>query len=131
MVQLTTHQVKVSAQSAYQDDYSNPLEDQYVFSYRIRITNEGSVPVQLLNRTWVVMDAAGERRTVEGKGVVGEQPEIMPGQTHEYTSWVQFETPMGAMMGSYGMVRHDKRGQAEYFSVEVPRFMHVAPAMLN
>lgn len=131
MVQLTTQQVKVGAQSTYQDNYSDPLQEQYVFSYRIRITNEGRVPVQLLDRAWTVISASGERREVEGKGVVGEQPQIMPGHTHEYTSWVQFDTPLGAMKGSYGMVRHDKRGRPEYFSVEVPRFLHIAPSSLN
>lgn len=131
MVQLTTQQVTVSAESFYQGAYSKPGENEFVYAYHIRITNRGEVPVTLLDRVWQVIDATGERRIVEGKGVVGQQPEIMPGETYEYTSWVQFQTPVGAMQGSYGMVRYDERGKPEHFPVEVPRFLHMAPAVLN
>lgn len=131
MVQLTTQKVTVSAQSFYQGAYSNPAENQYVYAYHIEITNRSKVPVTLMDRVWEVIDASGERRVVEGKGVVGKQPEILPGHSHKYTSWVQYETPIGAMQGSYGMIRHDDRGQVEHFSVVVPRFLHIAPEVNN
>lgn len=131
MVNLTTQDVNVSAESTFQRQYSEPAKRQYVYAYRIRIENKGILPVQLLSRAWEVIDATGERRLVEGEGVVGQQPTIQPGQYHEYTSWVQFETPMGAMRGSYVMKRMDRRGQVELFQVEVPKFIHVAPEVLN
>lgn len=131
MVNLTTQDVNVSAESTFQRQYSEPAKRQYVYAYRIRIENKGTLPVQLLSRAWEVIDATGERRLVEGEGVVGQQPTIQPGQYHEYTSWVQFETPMGAMRGSYVMKRTDRRGQVELFQVEVPKFIHVAPEVLN
>lgn len=131
MVNLTTQDVNVSAESTFQRQYSEPAKRQYVYAYRIRIENMGVLPVQLLSRAWEVIDATGERRLVEGEGVVGQQPTIQPGQHHEYTSWVQFETPIGAMRGSYVMKRTDRRGQVELFQVEVPKFMHVAPEVLN
>ncbi|MFT7119855.1 MAG: ApaG protein [Neolewinella sp.] len=131
MAQLTTQEVTVSAESVYQEAYSDPAKMQYVFAYRIRITNNSAVPVTLLARAWEVIDATGERKLVEGEGVVGEQPEIMPGQYHEYTSWVQFETPMGAMQGSYSMRRNNSRGREEFFPVQVPKFLHLAPEILN
>lgn len=131
MVSLTTQDVNVSAESAFQRQYSEPAKRQYVYAYRIRIENKGTKPVQLLSRAWEVIDATGERRLVEGEGVVGQQPIIQPGQFHEYTSWVQFETPIGAMRGSYVMKRHNSRGSAELFQVEVPKFLHVAPEVLN
>jgi len=125
MVQLTTQDVTVSAESAFQAQYSDPSADKFIYAYRIQIKNAGTAAVQLLSRAWVVIDATGERRFVEGEGVVGKQPEIMPGQVYEYTSWVQFATPMG------GMLRHSLNGQEEYFSVKVPRFLHIAPELLN
>lgn len=131
MVQLTTRRVTVCAESFFQPNYSDPLAAKYVFAYRIRITNIGEEKVQLLSRTWVVTDGAGEERYVEGEGVVGQQPEIMPGHTHEYTSWVQFETPIGAMRGSYGMLRTYANGRQEEFEAVVPRFLHTAPEVLN
>lgn len=131
MVQLTTQEVTISVESFFQESYSNSLEEKFIYAYHIRITNAGSLPVQLLNRTWMVTDGAGERRFVKGEGVVGQQPNILPGQTYEYTSWVQFQTPMGTMEGSYGMVRIHDNGQEEHFSVEVPRFLLLAPEVLN
>ena len=131
MATLTTHDVTISAESTFQQQYSEPVREQFVFSYRIRITNESPRPIQLLARKWEVIDAAGDRRLVEGEGVVGQQPQILPGQSYEYTSWVQLETPIGAMRGSYVMADHDRRGRARFFEVTVPRFMHVAPQVLN
>lgn len=134
MVSLITQEIRVSAESLYQRAYSVPAKRQFVYAYRIQIENTGSTPVQLLSRTWEVIAGTGDRRVVEGEGVVGQQPVIMPGQAHEYTSWVQFETPIGAMCGSYLMQRMERMERfntGELFEVEVPKFMHVAPEVLN
>jgi ApaG protein len=131
MVSLITQEIRVSAESLYQRAYSVPAKRQFVYAYRIQIENTGSTPVQLLSRTWEVIAGTGDRRVVEGEGVVGQQPVIMPGQAHEYTSWVQFETPIGAMCGSYLMQRMERFNTGELFEVEVPKFMHVAPEVLN
>ena len=131
MVSLTTQEVTVSAESVFQRQYSEPAKRQYVYAYQIRIENNSPRAVQLLSRAWEVIDATGDRRLVEGEGVVGQQHIIQPGQSHQYTSWVQFETPIGAMRGSYIMKRNDRQGQAEMFQVEVPKFLHVAPEVLN
>ncbi|OAV43784.1 Co2+/Mg2+ efflux protein ApaG [Lewinella sp. 4G2] len=131
MATLTTNEVTVTADSAYQDQYSEPVRNQFVFSYRIQVRNVSGRPVQLLARRWTVISGTGERKQVEGEGVVGQQPIIQPGQTYEYTSWVQFETAVGAMEGSYIMAREDRRGREQLFEVEVPRFVHVAPEVLN
>ncbi|MCP9237060.1 Co2+/Mg2+ efflux protein ApaG [Lewinella sp. JB7] len=131
MTSQTTQRVRVSAESFYQERYSQPEELQYVHAYRIRIENHGDFPVQLLSRVWQVIEATGDRRHVEGEGVVGKQPVIQPGDFYEYNSWVQFATPIGAMQGSYVMYRRDGDGVENYFEVEVPRFLHIAPAVLN
>lgn len=133
MVRQTTQEVTVSADSIFQPQYSDPEKELYVHAYRIRIANDGAHPVQLLSRSWEVIDATGARRLVEGEGVVGQQPVILPGQFHEYTSWVQFETPIGAMQGTYLMKRQSAspRQGGELFQVEVPRFLHVATEILN
>jgi len=131
MTSLTTQEVTVSAESVYQRQYSEPAKCQYVYAYRIRIANIGNRPVQLLSRAWEVIDATGARRLVEGEGVVGRQPIIAPGDYHEYTSWVQFETPIGAMRGSYVMERKERGNRNVLFQVEVPKFLHIAPETLN
>ena len=128
--QKTTQRITVSAESFYQERYSQPEDAQYVHAYRIRIANNSALPIRLLSRSWEVIEGTGERRIVEGEGVVGKQPVIAPGESYEYNSWVQFKTPIGAMQGNYVMYReHD--GVENYFQVEVPRFLHVTPAVLN
>lgn len=131
MISQTTQRVTVSAESYYQEQYSQPEDENYVHAYRIRIENKGELPVQLLSRSWEVIDATSERRRVEGDGVVGKQPVIAPGEAYEYNSWVQFTTPIGAMEGSYLMYRRNAAGVENYFSVWVPRFLHVATPVLN
>ncbi len=132
MVSLTTQHVTISVETFFQDQYSNASERKYIFAYRIRIINESPAPVQLLNRQWTVVSATGERRRVAGDGVVGQQPVIPPGAHHEYTSWVQLETPMGAMFGNYGMSRPLAGDTSrELFRVRVPKFILIAPEALN
>lgn len=131
MTSQTTQHVTVSAESYYQERYSQPEDENFVYAYRIKIENRGDLPVQLLSRRWEVIDATGGRRHVEGEGVIGKQPWIEPGESYEYNSWVQFPTPIGAMQGSYVMYRQDEQGVENYFRVAVPRFLHLAGPILN
>ena len=131
MTSQTTQRVTVSAQSYYQERYSQVEDNNYVYAYRIKIENEGDLPVQLLSRAWEIIDATGQHRHVEGDGVVGKQPWIAPGQSYEYNSWVQFPTPVGAMRGNYIMYRRDEEGVENYFQVEIPKFSHYASHLLN
>ena len=128
----TTQPIDVAVESIYQPVYSKPLEDLYVFAYRIVITNHGTLPAKLLRRHWVVTDATGQVREVEGEGVVGQQPTILPGQYHEYVSWIQLATPIGTMEGDFTMESSsiDDLGRTE-FKAEIPRFTHVAPELFN
>lgn len=126
----TTQPIDVSVESIYQPVYSKPLEELFVFAYRIVISNHGAWPVKLLRRHWVVTDAAGQVREVEGEGVVGQQPTILPGQNYEYVSWIQLATPIGAMHGDFTMER-TKGGETEEFQAPIPRFTHVAPELFN
>jgi len=64
---------------------------------------------------------------VRGKGVVGEQPHLRPGESFEYTSGSALATPVGTMRGSYQMVADDGTkfdvAIAE-FTLSMPRVLH-------
>ncbi|WP_086480711.1 Co2+/Mg2+ efflux protein ApaG [Oceanospirillum sanctuarii] len=75
--------------------------DQYVFSYKVTITNNNRTSVKLLTRSWVITDGNGKVNEVKGKGVVGQQPVIAPGESYSYTSGAIFPTPLGFMQGFY------------------------------
>lgn len=130
---FTTDTVLVAAQSHFQADYSDPINEHYVFAYRVRITNTGRFPVRLLRRHWIVTDGTGQVREVEGEGVVGQKPLLQPGESHEYTSWVQLPTPIGSMRGTFLMElpANSPDSRSEYFRAVIPRFLHEAPEILN
>jgi len=102
--EATTQGVVVKVRSSFVPERSQPLEGRWFFAYRILIANAGSVPVQLLNRHWVITDAHGHVEEVRGPGVIGEQPLIAAGESFEYTSFCPLSTPFGTMEGSYEMI---------------------------
>ena len=95
----------------------NPLFKK-VKAQGVRIENGSDVAVQLLSRSWSIVDGRGTIHEVIGEGVVGEMPLIAPGASFDYVSGCPLDTPHGAMNGSYRMV--DEDGTA--FDVEIPRF---------
>ncbi|HMP91589.1 MAG TPA: ApaG domain, partial [Phnomibacter sp.] len=84
MQSLTTQGVQITVETFYQADFSQPLQQEYMFAYRITLVNHNSFTIQLLRRKWYITDSRGEQREVEGEGVVGQQPILSPGQLFEY-----------------------------------------------
>jgi ApaG protein len=128
MVAKITDGVKVSVETTYQPEYSNPANEHFMFAYKIQIENLGDYSVQLLRRHWVIFDSSGEKREVEGEGVVGLQPVLAPGQHHEYVSGCNLKTDMGSMKGTYQMKRLVDN---ELFDVNIPEFILIAPFKSN
>lgn len=118
MYRQKTHGFEVSVEPTYLPEESSVEEGRYTFSYRVRITNRGKTEAQLIARHWIIVDGHGSTNEVEGEGVVGEQPWLMPGETFEYSSFCPLSTPMGKMRGSYRMA--DIEGNEFY--VSIPQF---------
>ena len=121
----TTDGVTVRVAVSYLPEQSEPDRGRWFWAYHIRIENEGDQAVQLLTRHWIITDGRGSRHTVEGEGVVGEQPMIMPDGSFDYVSGCPLSTPAGSMQGSYQMLAED----GEVFAVDIPKFQLVAPAV--
>ncbi|MEI6741330.1 MAG: Co2+/Mg2+ efflux protein ApaG [Gemmatimonadaceae bacterium] len=117
-----TEGIRITVRPSYLRERSNPMLDQYVFVYHIRIENVGAQGAQLLTRRWHIHDDAAGDSVVEGEGVVGEQPHLLPGGVHEYQSFCVLKSPSGWMEGAYRFVRDD--GSA--FAAAIPRFMLLA-----
>lgn len=121
------YDIRVASQCRYLGDQSDPQAGLYAFAYTITITNTGAVPSQLISRHWVIEDSNGGIQEVNGLGVVGHQPLIRPGQSFEYSSGSQLETPSGRMHGSYFFVAEDgTRFEAPIpaFELSMPRTLH-------
>ena len=121
----TTRGVTVRVSVSYLADQSEPQRGRWFWAYHVRIENEGEQAVQLLTRHWIITDGRGARHSVEGEGVVGEQPLIAPGESYDYVSGCPLATPTGNMQGSYHMIAED--GSA--FDVAIPKFALLAPAV--
>lgn len=127
MSQTDQHSIRVNVSAHYVEGQSEPSRDRYVFSYTITITNLGSRPAQLLSRHWIITDADGNQQEVHGDGVVGEQPNMDPGEGFRYTSGAILKTPVGSMQGKYHMVDDDGNAfeaPIEAFTLAVPGYLH-------
>ena len=118
-----TDGIAVRVSVSYLEEQSEPERGRWFWAYHIRIENGSERTVQLLTRHWVITDGRGARHTVEGEGVVGEQPVIAPGASFDYVSGCPLTTPTGSMQGSYLMVD----GSGLTFHVAIPKFALTAP----
>lgn len=128
MVTALTHDIRVRVQTLFQPDFSDPALPLYFFSYHIHITNLGNSPVKLISRHWNILDSMGFERVVAGPGVVGEQPQLAPGQSHKYTSSCQLNTVFGLMWGYYTFQR---LSDGSTFDAEIPKFQMEVPYSLS
>ena len=79
--------------------------------------------MQLLSRTWNIVDGVGRMQEIHGPGVVGAQPVIAPGESFQYTSGCTLETASGTMSGRYQMMS----ASGESFEAEIPAFLLESP----
>jgi ApaG protein len=126
-VEMTSDGIRIRVRSTYLPERSLPRDRRFAFAYTVSISNEGDDSAQLRRRHWIITDAVGEIREVEGEGVVGAQPLLHPGESFEYTSGCVLETPHGSMKGSYMMLRPDGR----CFEAQIHPFVLADPAAMN
>lgn len=128
MVSLISEGIEISVETFYQPDYSNPLQGEYMFAYRIVIENHNAFLVKLHRRHWHIFDSNGTYREVEGEGVVGVQPVLAPGEKYQYMSGCNLRTEIGRMSGTYQMENLDNK---QFFYVDIPAFELIAPMKNN
>lgn len=121
-----TEGIRVWVHPSFSLAESDPAEGTFVFSYKVNLANEGLQPAQLLFRHWRIHDSAAGDSIVDGDGVIGQQPLLAPGDSHEYSSYCKLRSPVGYMEGYYTFTRPDGRR----FRVEIPRFQLNGPFVL-
>lgn len=121
------YDIQVTVTTHYIKEESNPEASRFIFSYTILIENTGDISAKLLSRHWIITDADNRIQEVKGKGVIGEQPYIKPGQSFQYSSGTMLETPVGSMQGSYQMVADDDH----HFDAIIEPFSLALPKILN
>ena len=116
-----TDGIRVVVRPDFMPSQSSPAERRFLFSYSVTIRNEGTDRVRLATRFWRIVDADGEERVVEGPGVVGQHPELGPGDSFEYASFCPMLTAWGTMEGHLTFERDGRP-----FEVAVGRFYLVS-----
>ena len=115
--------IKIEVNTQFLHEQSDPAKNRFVFAYSIEITNFGNESVTLLNRHWHITDDNNKIEEVSGEGVIGQQPEILPGKSFNYTSGAVLATKFGTMHGSYGM----QTASGEKFKALIPSFLLSLP----
>ncbi|CAM9325694.1 unnamed protein product [Pylaiella littoralis] len=134
-----TNGIRVEVRSQYYPEQSNPLKDQYIFVYKVKITNQSPQTVQLVSRTWEIkaVEATEAPQLVKGPGVVGQQPVLEPGQSFEYSSACPITCApregyqvLGRMKGSYLIVM-GAVGEAAFEAKIDPFYLILPQAVLD
>ncbi|MBT6440574.1 MAG: Co2+/Mg2+ efflux protein ApaG [Flavobacteriales bacterium] len=128
MTTEVTEGIQITVKSFYRPEFSNPLKNHFLYTYKITIENNSNETVQLMSRHWFIFDSNADRYEVEGEGVIGFQPILSPGDIHEYESSCELTSEMGNMHGAYTMQRQI---DDSLFDVKVPKFEMIAPMKLN
>lgn len=109
----------------YQFDPNDSSPDKpHRFIYFISIHNDSDVMVTIRHRKWVVAHDDGTVLVLEGDGVVGETPELIPGQRFSYHSAHAIGTRFAHVDGAY--FGSDSQGRQVF--VRIPRFELVVPS---
>src|SRR5690554_4631047 len=127
-VKQMTEGVCVSVEVFYRAEQSNPVNNSYVFMYRITIDNYANVPLQLLRRNWYIVDSLTGMSNVEGEGVIGQTPILECNETFQYVSGANLRSEMGKM---YGVYNFKNLFNNKEFEVIIPEFQLIAPFKAN
>jgi ApaG protein len=128
MVSKISGGIKISVETFYQPEFSNPMNSEFMFAYRITVNNNNDFPVRLLSRHWYIFDSNGTLKEVEGEGVVGVQPQIAPDEEYQYMSGCNLRSEIGRMHGTYLM---ENLKTNETFEVYIPVFEMQVPFKMN
>lgn len=128
MVEQITRGIKISVETHFEGTFYKDYKINFAFGYEVTIENQSEHTVQLNSRSWTIFDALNNIEAVQGKGVIGKQPILQPGELHNYSSGCVLCSPFGAMKGHYNMMNlvTDKK-----FKVAIPSFKLIAPFSIN
>lgn len=99
-----------------------PPDKPHPFVYFITIVNKSDQSITIKARKWVVREDSGEILVVEGKGVVGQTPELHPGDEFSYNSYHTVSSDASVQGSFFGVSETGKR-----FSVRIPDFQLTVP----
>ena len=97
-------------------------ETPHVFVYHITIDNQSKRRVKLLGRKWIISSPKGEKLVVEGDKIVGNEPDLAPGENFSYNSILLSATDASAIGSFHGIDEDGNR-----IHTRIPRFVMRIP----
>ena len=85
-----------------------PPDRPYAFRYTITIENLSPIGVRIHGRKWIIRDKSGRVEVVEGDGVIGKTPELLPGEKFTYESYHLIQTESIAEGAYFGLTDQKK-----------------------
>jgi len=128
MFSKMTSNIKVSVIPEYDSKNSYPSENRYVFKYNITIENDGSFPIKVLKRKWLIFDVGFGYTEIIGDGVIGLTPEIGTSENFAYFSNVMLRSGVGNMSGKYLVKNMETQ---ETLEVDIPKFNLLSEVLSN
>ncbi|MCW1961853.1 MULTISPECIES: Co2+/Mg2+ efflux protein ApaG [Chryseobacterium] len=128
MFSKMTSNIKVSVIPEYDSKNSYPSENRYVFKYNITIENDGSFPIKVLKRKWLIFDVGFGYTEIIGDGVIGLTPEIGTSENFAYFSNVMLRSGVGNMSGKYLVKNLETQ---ETFEIDIPKFNLLSEVLSN
>lgn len=107
----------VVERTVYLPDLDAPPERPHPFVYFLKIENESSKTVLIRGRKWILRDEKGPTFVIEGRGVVGQMPDLKPGESFRYNSY-HVIAGNSRVEGSFFGVTED----GEALRVSIPEF---------
>ena len=99
-----------------------PPETPHVFVYYLTIANRSDRAITLLGRKWIITSDDGEKLVVEGDKIVGEEPNLSPGESFSYNSFHVSSGDSAAIGSFHGIDEYDNR-----IHTLIPRFVMRIP----
>ncbi len=94
----------------------------HAFIYFLTIRNNSNRTVTLKARKWVINNFDGETLVIEGDKIVGQTPEIVPGDKFSYNSY-HLTAVSGRAHGSF----HGTDDTQQHIHVKIPLFEMLIP----
>lgn len=94
---------------AYDPTRPAPPDRPHPFVYHLSIHNDSEETVRIFGRKWIVRDSDGDTMVVEGDGVVGQFPNLSPGETFSYNSYHVIKTESTATGSFFGTTPDGRR----------------------
>jgi len=121
------HQINVRVSPKHEKNKLVPGA-KHVFSYSVTILNNSIEEIQLTRRHWFITDGVLGIREVEGEGVIGEKPIILPGCSFTYVSWCPIAENYGSMSGYFTFIIL-RTGETGYANIDT--FLLIPQECLN